>query len=95
MGQWWIPEDEENWTKDPLKYTYRNFYQRYGNIKRIDQYSKRKYLINPEEARVGFDVYFPGRYGEVTTTKPGIDTEDDMPPLETFKIDPKDALIRP
>ena len=74
LGQWWIPEDEENWTTDPLKYTYRNFYQRYGNIKRVDQYSQRKYLINPEEARAGFDYYFPGRYKTGTGTDTDTDT---------------------
>ena len=88
LGQWWIPEDEENWTTDPLKYTYRNFYQRYGNIKRIDQYSQRKYLINPEEARVGFDIYFPGMYGTGTGTGTGTDTDGLFEGLEEIELDP-------
>ena len=75
LGQWWTPEDGENWTTDPLKYTFRNFYNRYGNIQRVDQYSQRKYLIDPEEARVGFDIYFPGRYKTGTGT--GTDTDTD------------------
>ena len=82
LGQWWTPEDEENWTTDPMKYTYRNFYNRYGNIKRIDQYSQRKYLLNPEEARVGFDIYFPGRY------KTGTGTGGIFEGLEEIELDP-------
>ena len=72
LGYFYQPIEGKKWTDtdklDPKTYKYKNFYNRYGTIPVTDKFSQRDFLIR-EDARQGFDVYFPGRYKTGTQTR--------------------------
>ena len=72
LGYFYQPIEGKKWSDtdklDPKNYKYRHFYNRYGTIPVTDKFSQRDFLIR-EDARQGFDVYFPGRYKTGTQTQ--------------------------
>ena len=74
----WRDKDKREATKN---FTFRNFYERYGHLGDVKKFGEREFLIR-KDARQGFDLYFPGRYGPGTgtgtRTGTGAPAEDDV-----------------